>query len=107
MLFRSTNWQNVAATTPVDILQISPNLIALSPQPDGLYTITLDMVRSMPIPSSGGDYLQISMDLLEPILDMAQHIACLKMGGPEFMATNPLRDNFLKLAGLTNSKLRT
>ena len=101
-----TNWQNIAATTPVDILQVSPNLIALAPRPDDTYTITLDMVRSMPIPSAGGDYLQISMDLLEPILDMSQHIACLKMGGPEFMATTPLRDNFLKLSGLNNARLK-
>lgn len=101
-----TNWQNVAATTPTDVLQVAPNLFALSPAPDIIYAITMDLVRSMPVPAAGGDFLQVSQDLLESILDMAQHIACLKQAGDEFMATMPLRDNFLRLAATMNARLR-
>jgi hypothetical protein len=103
---RKTNWQNVTATTPTDVLQVAPNLFALGPAPDIIYTITMDLVRSMPVPVAGTDFLQVSQDLLEAILDMAHHIACLKQAGEEFQATLPLRDNFLRLAAAMNARLR-
>lgn len=100
-----TSWQNVTAQTPTDIIQVSPNLIAVSPQPDTTYSISQDMVRSMPIPQSGSDFLQISNDMLEPVLDLSQHIISFKQGGQEFQSTIPLRGNFLHMAGLMNNRL--
>ena len=101
-----TDWQNLAAATPTDIFQIAPNLLGLLPQPDTIYTLSLDMARSMPVPQTGGDFLQVALDTLEPILDMSQHIASFKLGGQEFMQTTLLRDNFLRMAGLMNARLK-
>ncbi len=64
------------------------------------------MARSMPVPVNGPDYLQIDQSMLEAILDMSQHISCFKLESVEFMATVPLRDNFLRMAALMNNRLR-
>lgn len=99
-------WQNATATVPPDILQVSPNLLAMS-TPDGAYEVQLDMAVSIPPPNPPAiPYLPIGLDLLDAILDMAQHIASIKLAGSELSDTLPLRDNFLRLAALGNSRLR-
>lgn len=100
------SWQNTAATTPTDLIICGPNLLAVSPQPDTAYTISIDMVRTMIVPQSGGDFLQVDQSMVEPILDLAQHIISLKLGWAEFQDTNPLRNNFLRMAATMNSRLR-
>jgi len=99
-------WQTIPPQTPTDLLIVSPNLLALSPTPDKTYRLTLDMVRSMPIPVLGTDFLQIDSSMLEPVLDLSQHIASFKMASAEFMVTTTLRNNFLRMAALMNSRLQ-
>jgi hypothetical protein len=100
-----TSWQNRTPAVPRDIIQVSPNLIAVSPTPDNTYVVTFDLVRSIPVPISTGSVLPITPDLLEPVLDLAQHIVSIKMAGTEFQSTYQLRDNFLRMAALINGKL--
>lgn len=100
------NWQNATPAAPTNILQVAPNLFALTPTPDAVYNLTFDLVRSMPVPVAGIDFLEIQQSSLEAILDFAQHNAMFKLGGEEFQATMPLRANFLRLAALMNQRLR-
>jgi hypothetical protein len=60
----------------------------------------------MPLPYADGDFLQIGRDDYYPVLDCAQHIAMLKLGGEEFARTFPLYKNFLRHCALYNSKLK-
>jgi hypothetical protein len=59
----------------------------------------------MPLPYDDDDFLQIGRDDYFPVLDLAQHIGMLKVGGAEFSITFPLLANFLRHCGLYNSKL--
>jgi len=68
--------------------------------------ITLDVVRNFPVPSTDGAYLQVPTDVLDAILDYAQHTASFKMGGYEFGATIRMYSNFVTKAGQYNEKIR-
>lgn len=99
------NWQNTSGT-PTLIGQAGWNLLALAPVPTGSTTITLDVVRNMSVPSSGSDQIQVGREHLDVILDYAEHLACFKMGGAEFMATMPHYERLMRVAMLTNDRLR-
>ena len=92
------NWQNVTAATPTSILSAGLNLVALSPKPDGVYTITLDVLQNAPIPANDAANLQLGPEELDAIIGYAVHLAMFKVAGEEFAATQPLYDNFLATA---------
>lgn len=73
------SWQ-VTPGTPTELLLAGQNLIATTPRASGITTITLDVVRNAPVPSVGGDVLQVSQDFYDSILDYAQHLALFKEG---------------------------
>lgn len=83
-------WQLVA-DEPQEILLAGGNLVAVNPPPGALggpWTITLDLVQNAPVPTVAGDLLQISQDVYDSILDIAQHLALFKEGpGQLEMAT--------------------
>lgn len=69
------------------------------------YGLTLQLVGAAPVPVLDADFVQVSRDVLDAILDYAQHIAMFKDGGAEFMATVSLFDNFRKEASLNNQRI--
>ncbi len=100
------NWQGASAGTTTAIYYAGMNLIGASPKPDaGAYSVTLNVVRNMPLPVDDADFIQIGRDDISAVLDEAQHIAMIKCGGTEFMATFSLHANFLRHCQLYNSKL--
>lgn len=100
-------WQsNLAAQTAIvrggiDLFAVSPT-IPVSTN----VAVTLTMVGNAPIPVAAGDFVQVSRDVLDSILDYAQHLAAFKLGGAEFMATMPLYQSFIDAAMTTNKRLR-
>jgi hypothetical protein len=104
--YYDANWQGKAASQPTSIYYSGMNMVALSPQPNaGPYSVTASVVRNMPLPSSDVDFLQIGREDVQAVLDYAQHIAMLKIGGAEFASTLPLYQNFMRHCALYNSKL--
>ena len=104
--FYFANWQAKKRGHPRYIFYSGLNMIALAPIPDKIYSVTVPVVRNMPLPYHDGDYLQIGRDDYFPILDLAQHVGMLKVGGAEFTTTFPLFANFLRHCALYNSKLK-
>ncbi len=101
-----SNWQSVAPGAPLQAYSAGLNLIGLSPAPsNGPFSVTASVVENAPIPLLATDPIQLSRDDYDVVLDYAQHLASLKMGGAEFLATIPLYQGFLKRASLYNSKL--
>lgn len=98
-------WQNQTPSQPSFIGFAGRNLLAVSPV-DQNYQITLDMVRNAPVPQLTTDFLQVPRDVVDVILDYAQHIASFKLGGGEFSDTTIFRNNLLFSAVEYNSKLR-
>ncbi len=73
-------WQRTPGTAK-RVLLAGHTLVALLPPPDStIRTVTLDLVRNAPVPSAPGDVLQISQDIYDTILDLAQHTALFKEG---------------------------
>jgi hypothetical protein len=98
-------WQGAAQGPPTEAMTAGLNLIAVPPPDAGPYSLTATVVENAPVPVLVGDCLQVTQDVFDVILDYAQHLAAFKMGGEEFLATQPLLQRFMQLAALYSSKL--
>lgn len=98
------NWQNTLGT-PTDIGMSGWNLYAPFPVADGVYSVTLDVIRKAIIPQNDGDYVQIGREQINAILDQGESIALFKVGGAEFQATIRQSDDFLIEAASYNRRL--
>lgn len=100
----TVSWENKIAA-PVDLGLASWNLLAASPTPNGVYSITLDVIRKAIIPQDDGDFVQIGREQVNAILDYAENIALFKVGGQEFLATIRQADDFLIESATYNRRL--
>ncbi len=96
------NWQDETPGTPDIIAVAGHNLIALSPVPDGVHTVTLDVVRKTDVPVNGSDFIQLGREDKDSVLNYAQHLATFKIGGKEFDLTQWQAQEFLRQAVLRN-----
>lgn len=100
------SWMNSTPSVPYQILSAGWNLFMPFPIPDGVYGMTCDVIRNMPIPSGPSDFVQIGREFLDTILDYAFHLAAFKMGGMEFLTSKPNYDSLVQVAAQNNDKLR-
>jgi hypothetical protein len=98
------NWQNIQ-DTPEQCFLAGLNILGFSPVPNGIFSLSVDVIRNAPIPTGDTDYLEVGREELEAILQYAQHLASFKMHGQEFESTKKHYENFWKLAMLRNSRL--
>jgi len=103
----NSSWEQVTGTgAPSSLIIAGRNLLALAPPPKRDVSIMLDVVRNFPIPILNGDYVQVGREHLSALVDYATHVAMFKVGGSEFQATLPLRDNLFQLALENNQHLK-
>jgi hypothetical protein len=101
------NWDS----TPKSRCIVSPGLdfLALSPvpgtPPPALPGAQITVVGNAPLPVFDGDFVQVTRDSYDAILDYAQHLADFKMGGADFAQSRELAKNFFLAAIATNSRL--
>lgn len=103
----ANEWQS-DPNAPLAIVRGGIDLFAISPAiPVGeSRAVTLSLVGNAPIPATDGDFVQVSRDVLDYILDEAQHIAAFKHGGFDWAeTTRTLHKNFLQMAVQTNARL--
>ena len=100
------NWQGAAPGPPTSCYVMGLNLIAFGPPPDaGSYSCSATVVQNAPVPVNAGDYIQVARSDYDSVLDESQHLAMLKAGGAEFLATIPMHQSFLRRAALYNQTL--
>jgi hypothetical protein len=80
--------------------------LALANVPNGAYSVTVDVIRSAPLPTLGTDFIQVGKEELPYIIDYCRHVLSFKQGGQEFIATMPLYDNFVRGATQRNRFLK-
>lgn len=105
------NWRNQSGK-PDHIVLHAWNIISLSKipaittdNPTGEFSISFDLAANAPVPSSESEYLDLSNDLIQVLLDYSHHLACFKMGGQEFAESIPSYERFLRAAMQYNGKL--
>lgn len=101
------NWQNIAPGPPLVIAMAGLNLLILEPVPDANpHSVTLDVIRNMPVPLVDADQIQVGREELDVILDYSEHLASFKMSGAEFQATQPAYQRMVQLAMQQNERWR-
>lgn len=98
------NWRN-PTSIPGIICPAGIDLLALYPVPNGVYGLTLDVVRNTPLPTVSGDQIQLGREELEAVLAYAEHLACFKEGGTEFTTTIPYWEQLFQMASGYNDRL--
>lgn len=98
------NWQSTTGV-PQFAGMAGRNLVAFGPAPNGVYSVTMDVVANIPVPAVDGDFIQVDRGALNPLLDYTEHLAAFKMAGTEFHNTDRLRQNFYLAAATENQRL--
>jgi hypothetical protein len=98
-------WQSTTSATPTILATAGLNIVGFYPPPVGATAVTLDVIKNAPIPSAGGDNVQLSRDQLDTILDYAEHLAFFKCGGEEFGETVRQANMFMKQCVTYNERL--
>lgn len=101
--FYDASWPLVSGI-PRRVLTAGQTIVGTWPPPGvpsggGSFTVLLDVVRNAPVPTSDGDYLQVGPELLDTILDYAQHLALFKEGAAAIQQAQGLLEKFFTLAG--------
>ena len=98
----SPEWQDSATGWPS---LVTAGMDFCAPCPTGSAGVSVTLVGNAPVPVLPTDYVQVSRDVFDVILDYAQMLASFKMGGEEFFATKDLEKNFFTAAAATNKRL--
>jgi hypothetical protein len=97
----SPEWQ-ASAVWP-SIVNAGMDLIAATPADSETVSVTL--VGNQPIPASGGDFIQVSRDAFDQVLNYAQFLASQKQGGQEFQRSMELEKQFLGMVKEQNKRI--
>jgi hypothetical protein len=97
-------WENTRGV-PQDLILAASNLIALNPVPNGITSVTLDVVRKSVIPTGNASFVQVGREQLDMILDYAEHLALFKVAGAEWHATDRQAQNFMLQALTYNQRI--
>lgn len=101
----SPGWVSGTPGPPLG-MAVSGNIAATSPIADDVYSLMFDITPKMILPGSLSDFVQIGQEYLDVIVDYAQHLAHLKEGIAETLASFQLYKNFVTLAAVENDRLR-
>ena len=82
------------------------NLMGFAPVPDDAYAIQVDLVRTVPAPTSDADSTHLPQELVEMLLAYAVHLASFKQGAAQVLATQDGYTQLVKTAQLYNERLR-
>lgn len=82
------------------------DLIGLSNVPDGVYSVTADVITPAPIPETDDLPIQIGRELIGLIFNYSQHYLSNKLSGSEFSQTFSGYDDFMKAASQRNSQMK-
>lgn len=89
------NWETRQPAGDPTIIVGGVDLVALAPfATTGVVSSVLTLIGNAPIPATDGDFVQLSRDGVDSVLNYAQHAASFKFGGKDFALTMPLLEQF-------------
>lgn len=98
-------WQANASAFPAIVVG-GMDLYAVCPVPTLSTSVTLSLVGNAPIPASDFAMIQVPRDVMDAILDEAEHLAQFKRGASDLMASVELHKSFLDTAQRWDSRIR-
>jgi hypothetical protein len=102
----SVNWDS-NSNAPVCVVTAGMDFLAVCPVPGATTPgATIRVVGNAPVPVFDTDFVQVSRDTYDVILDYAQHLADFKMAGSDFGQSKELAKNFFLRALSENSRLK-
>lgn len=84
----------------VDFVALAPFVSLNAP----IVSSVLTVVGNAPIPVSDDDFVQLSRDGVDAVLNYSQHLAAFKLGGQDFALTIPLFEQFEAYCRKKNSQ---
>ena len=90
----SYEWQS-RTNVPAGIVVAGTDIFAVRPVPTTETSVMLVLVANAPIPTEDDQDLQLPRDILDAILDEAEHLAQFKRGSQSLMATMGLHESFM------------
>jgi hypothetical protein len=69
--------------------------------------IGVTVLANAPVPSADTDYVQVSRSNWDVVLDLAQSLACFKMGGAEFQQGLELESRAIQACAVENTRLKS
>lgn len=99
------NWQS-DPTAFQQVVEGGMDIFAIAPQPTTKVGVTLVVVGNAPVPTADNQEIQVPRDVMDAILDYAEHLAQFKRGGSEFTQSLDLYKSFLQTAQRWNSRIR-
>jgi hypothetical protein len=81
------------------------DFLTVVPDPNGPLSVSLTVLGNAPLPANDDDFVQVSRDAWDSVLDYAQFLAMFKQGGAEFSGAMPLMQSFIAAAKVMNSRL--
>jgi hypothetical protein len=69
--------------------------------------IGVTVLGNAPVPALDADFVQVSQSNWDAVLDMAQSLACFKMGGAEFKQALDLEARFVQACSAENTRLKS
>lgn len=84
---------------------LSPNIVISPSKYSRDVSFSFDLIRNAPTLASG-DNFPVGEEFITYILDYAEHLAAIKLGGKEFADTLPLYESFVLGAMRYNDKLK-
>jgi hypothetical protein len=70
-------------------------------------SIGITCLGNAPLLDATGQFLQVSRDSLDTVLDLAQSLASFKLGGGEWKAALELEERAIKFCAAENSRLKS
>jgi hypothetical protein len=98
-------WQSNPNAFP-QIVIAGVDLYAISPTPTADTSVMLVVISNAPIPTAGNQEIQVPRDVMDAILDEAEHLAVFKCGTYELTASMGLHEAFLGTAKRWNARIR-
>jgi hypothetical protein len=98
-------WQTNSAAFP-SVVVGGVDLYALSPTPTMNTGVLLVLVANAPVPTSDATKIQVSRDIIDALLDEAEHLATFKRGGQDVKASMALHQSFLGTTERHNANIR-
>lgn len=99
-------WQSADRSRPTRVSIAGPDLLALSPVPDDIYSVTGSIVRNASIPTLSTDYIQVSRDDLSALLGYAELLAAFKSQGASLaMAAQTVADMYDRAATYVSRRI--